>query len=137
MTIRQADSIGVPRSTSCRTCGVQRQVGQRQEVGAAQPKAGSGQEQGEEIGENHGTAEPVPQPERGAGVHRPIVIRPDALLAVVLVVQFRTTTYRAGVYWHAVALISVVGTLISDNLTGNMGVPRAPPRGRLRRLVPA
>ncbi|WP_225828418.1 hypothetical protein [Streptomyces naphthomycinicus] len=46
-----------------------------------------------------------------------------ALLAVVLVVQFRTTAYRAGVYWLAVALISVVGTLISDNLTDNMGVP--------------
>ncbi|MEU6011315.1 hypothetical protein [Streptomyces sp. NPDC047453] len=47
----------------------------------------------------------------------------SALLAVVLVVQFRTLAYRAGVYWLAVALISVVGTLISDNLTDNMGVP--------------
>jgi uncharacterized membrane-anchored protein len=47
----------------------------------------------------------------------------SALLAVVLVIQFRTTAYRAGVYWLAVALISVVGTLISDNLTDNMGVP--------------
>ncbi|GAA2328797.1 hypothetical protein [Streptomyces cuspidosporus] len=47
----------------------------------------------------------------------------SVLLAVVLVVQFRTTSYRAGVYWLAVALISVVGTLISDNLTDNMGVP--------------
>ncbi|MEU6551007.1 hypothetical protein ABZ915_12125 [Streptomyces sp. NPDC046915] len=46
-----------------------------------------------------------------------------ALLAIVLVVQFRTGAYRAGVYWTAVALISVVGTLISDNLTDNMGVP--------------
>ncbi|MFJ9020306.1 hypothetical protein ACIRPU_10015 [Streptomyces sp. NPDC102259] len=47
----------------------------------------------------------------------------SALLAVVLVVQFRTGAYRAGVYWPAVALIGVVGTLISDNLTDNMGVP--------------
>ncbi|MFF4788529.1 hypothetical protein ACFY2M_01855 [Streptomyces sp. NPDC001276] len=47
----------------------------------------------------------------------------SALLAAVLVVQFRTRAYRAGVYWLAVALISVVGTLISDNLTDNMGVP--------------
>ncbi|MFD3925709.1 hypothetical protein [Streptomyces sp. NPDC058614] len=47
----------------------------------------------------------------------------SVLLAVVLVVQFRTAAYRAGVYWLAVALISVVGTLISDNLTDNMGVP--------------
>ncbi|RPE39360.1 putative membrane-anchored protein [Streptomyces sp. Ag109_O5-1] len=47
----------------------------------------------------------------------------SVLLAVVLVVQFRTSAYRPGVYWPAVALISVVSTLISDNLTDNMGVP--------------
>jgi uncharacterized membrane-anchored protein len=47
----------------------------------------------------------------------------SALLAVVLVVQFRTRAYRAGVYWPVVALISVVGTLVSDNLTDSMGVP--------------
>jgi uncharacterized membrane-anchored protein len=47
----------------------------------------------------------------------------SALLTVVLVVQFRASAYRASVYWLAVALISVVGTLVSDNLTDNMGVP--------------
>ncbi|MFF3559411.1 hypothetical protein ACFYXS_05145 [Streptomyces sp. NPDC002574] len=47
----------------------------------------------------------------------------SVLLAAVLVVQFRTRAYRPGVYWTAVALISVVGTLISDNLTDNMNVP--------------
>ncbi|MFJ5272342.1 hypothetical protein [Streptomyces sp. NPDC088358] len=47
----------------------------------------------------------------------------SALLAAVLVVQFRTRAYHPGVYWLAVALISVVGTLISDNLTDNLGVP--------------
>jgi uncharacterized membrane-anchored protein len=47
----------------------------------------------------------------------------SALLIVVLVAQFRTKAYRPGVYWLAVALISVVGTLISDNLTDNLGVP--------------
>lgn len=47
----------------------------------------------------------------------------SALLAAVLAVQLRTRAYVAGVYWPAVALISVVGTLISDNLTDNMGVP--------------
>lgn len=41
----------------------------------------------------------------------------SALLTVVLVVQFRTKGYRPGVYWPAVALISVVSTLVSDNLT--------------------
>ncbi|MEU1088771.1 hypothetical protein ABZ401_18400 [Streptomyces sp. NPDC005892] len=47
----------------------------------------------------------------------------SALLAAVLVAQFRTGAYRPGVYWPAVALISVVGTLLSDNLTDNLGVP--------------
>ncbi|MET7802783.1 COG4705 family protein, partial [Streptomyces decoyicus] len=47
----------------------------------------------------------------------------SALLVAVLVVQFRTSAYRPGVYWLAVAMISIVGTLISDNLTDNLGVP--------------
>ncbi|MFF8308904.1 COG4705 family protein [Streptomyces lydicus] len=47
----------------------------------------------------------------------------SVLLIAVLVAQFRTKAYRPGVYWLAVALISVVGTLISDNLTDNLGVP--------------
>jgi uncharacterized membrane-anchored protein len=44
------------------------------------------------------------------------------LLAVVLVFQFRTRKYVAAIYWLAVVLISVVGTLITDNLTDNFGV---------------
>ncbi|CUR55002.1 conserved membrane hypothetical protein [metagenome] len=44
------------------------------------------------------------------------------LLAGVLVVQFRTRRYVPWVYWLAVVLISVVGTLISDNLVDNLGV---------------
>lgn len=47
----------------------------------------------------------------------------SVLLVAVLVAQFRTRAYRPGIYWLAVALISVVGTLISDNLTDNLGVP--------------
>ncbi len=46
-----------------------------------------------------------------------------ALLGAVLVAQFRLRTYVPGVYWLAVVLISVVGTLITDNLTDNFGVP--------------
>ena len=66
-----------------------------------------------------------------------------ALLVVALVVQFRLRRYMPAVYWLAVVLISVVGTLITDNLTDNLGVSlvittivfadRA--RRRLRRLV--
>jgi uncharacterized membrane-anchored protein len=46
-----------------------------------------------------------------------------ALLVVALVFQFKAARYVPGVYWLAVVLISVVGTLITDNLTDNMGVP--------------
>jgi uncharacterized membrane-anchored protein len=39
------------------------------------------------------------------------------VLAVALVVQFRARRYVPAIYWLAVALLSVVGTLITDNLT--------------------
>jgi len=45
-----------------------------------------------------------------------------ALLAVVLVVQFRADRYVPWIYWLAVVLISVVGTLITDNLVDHFGV---------------
>jgi uncharacterized membrane-anchored protein len=45
-----------------------------------------------------------------------------ALLAAVLVAQFRARKYVPLVYWTAVVLISVVGTQITDNLTDNLGV---------------
>jgi uncharacterized membrane-anchored protein len=45
-----------------------------------------------------------------------------ALLVAALVVQFRYRRYVPLVYWIAVVLISVVGTLITDNLTDNLGV---------------
>ncbi|MFC5826347.1 hypothetical protein [Nonomuraea insulae] len=46
-----------------------------------------------------------------------------ALLIAALVIQFSLRRYVPGVYWPAVVLISVVGTLITDNLTDNFGVP--------------
>lgn len=46
----------------------------------------------------------------------------SALLITALVVQFRHKKYVPSVYWIAVVLISVVGTLITDNLTDNLGV---------------
>lgn len=45
-----------------------------------------------------------------------------ALLLAVLVFQFRARRYVPGIYWLAVVLISVVGTLVSDNLVDNLGV---------------
>ena len=47
----------------------------------------------------------------------------SAALVLVLVVQFRLTAYVPPVYWLAVVLISVVGTLLTDNLTDKQGVP--------------
>jgi len=44
------------------------------------------------------------------------------LLAGVLVVQFRSPTYVPWIYWLAVVLLSVVGTLITDNLVENFNV---------------
>lgn len=46
-----------------------------------------------------------------------------ALLLVLLGVQFKAKKYVPGVYWSAIVAISVVGTLITDNLTDNFGVP--------------
>jgi uncharacterized membrane-anchored protein len=45
-----------------------------------------------------------------------------ALLIVTLIFQFKARRYLPGIYWFAVVLISVVGTLITDNLVDNFGV---------------
>jgi uncharacterized membrane-anchored protein len=45
-----------------------------------------------------------------------------SLLIVTLIFQFRSRKYIPGVYWLAVVLISIVGTLITDNLVDNYGV---------------
>lgn len=44
------------------------------------------------------------------------------LLVVVLFFQFKTRKYTPSIYWLAVVLISIVGTLITDNLTDHLGV---------------
>ncbi|GAY10920.1 membrane protein [Pseudonocardia sp. N23] len=45
------------------------------------------------------------------------------LLVVVLFLQFRADRYVAVRYWLAVTLVSIFGTLLTDNLTDNLGVP--------------
>ena len=45
-----------------------------------------------------------------------------SLLIITLIFQFRCRKYVPGIYWLVVVLISVVGTLITDNLTDNFGV---------------
>jgi len=46
-----------------------------------------------------------------------------AALVIALVAQFRLRRYVPGVYWLSVVLISVVGTLLTDNLTDGHDVP--------------
>ena len=47
----------------------------------------------------------------------------STFLVIILIFQFKSKKYVPGIYWLAVVLISVVGTLITDNLVDNMGVP--------------
>lgn len=42
---------------------------------------------------------------------------------LVLFFQFRANKYVPGIYWLTVVLISVFGTLVTDNLTDNVGIP--------------
>ena len=44
-------------------------------------------------------------------------------LVMALVAQFRLTRYVPGIYWLCVVFISVVGTLLTDNLTDGHNVP--------------
>jgi uncharacterized membrane-anchored protein len=45
------------------------------------------------------------------------------VLVIALVVQFSYNKYVPWIYWLNVVLISIFGTLLTDNLTDNMGVP--------------
>lgn len=45
-----------------------------------------------------------------------------ALLSIVLFFQFRARKYIPSIYWLAVVLLSVVGTLITDNMVDNFGI---------------
>lgn len=47
----------------------------------------------------------------------------SAILVVALCWQFTQRRYVPITYWAAVVLISIVGTLVTDNLTDNLGVP--------------
>ena len=46
----------------------------------------------------------------------------SAVLAVALVLQFAQKRYVPWAYWTAVVLISIVGTLITDNMVDNLGI---------------
>src|SRR6478735_10557583 len=57
----------------------------------------------------------------GLGLTRTSLIM-SAVLVVALVLQFAQKRYVPWAYWCAVVLISVVGTLVTDNLVDNFGV---------------
>jgi uncharacterized membrane-anchored protein len=44
------------------------------------------------------------------------------VLVIALFFQFRATTYKPALYWLVVVLISIAGTLFTDNLTDNLNV---------------
>lgn len=47
----------------------------------------------------------------------------SGLLVVVLILQLRAPSYVPALYWGVVVLLSIVGTLLTDNLTDVLGVP--------------
>ncbi|HGF1304780.1 TPA: hypothetical protein ACF6WP_005249, partial [Klebsiella quasipneumoniae subsp. similipneumoniae] len=47
------------------------------------------------------------------------------LFVIALALQLRATRYVPALYWATVLLISVFGTLVTDNLTDRFGVPLA------------
>lgn len=56
----------------------------------------------------------------GMGLTNTSVIM-SVFLAVALVVQFRQQKYVPWIYWLTVVLVSVVGTLVTDNFIDNLG----------------
>jgi uncharacterized membrane-anchored protein len=46
----------------------------------------------------------------------------SGLLAIILVIQFKLKRYVAANYWIAVILISIVGTLITDQMVEGLGI---------------
>lgn len=47
------------------------------------------------------------------------------ILVSTLLIQLNSTTYVPWKYWLAVVLVSILGTLVTDNLTDQVGVPLA------------
>ena len=58
----------------------------------------------------------------GLGLGATTVLMTSVLVAA-MIWQFRQKAYVPVVYWIAVVLISVVGTLITDNMTDALGIP--------------
>ncbi|WP_274902385.1 COG4705 family protein [Psychrobacter sp. DAB_AL62B] len=48
-----------------------------------------------------------------------------ALFLIALVIQLKTKDYIPWKYWLTVVFVSILGTLITDNMTDNLGIPLA------------
>ena len=48
-----------------------------------------------------------------------------ALFLIVLVIQLKAKEYIPWKYWLTVVFVSILGTLITDNMTDNLGIPLA------------
>ncbi|MDB5188765.1 MAG: hypothetical protein JWM92_363 [Candidatus Nomurabacteria bacterium] len=57
----------------------------------------------------------------GFGLHNTTIVM-GVLLAITLFFQFRARKYIPTIYWLAIVLISVFGTLVTDNLTDGLGI---------------
>ena len=57
----------------------------------------------------------------GQGLNGTSVVMTVALV-LALVVQFRVKKYVPATYWLCVVLTSITGTLVTDNLTDNLGI---------------
>ena len=69
-----------------------------------------------------GTAADTLNMDMGLGLNNTTWVM-TGLLVVVMAVQFALDRYVPGVYWLAVVLVSIVGTLITDLLTDNLHIP--------------
>ncbi|WP_068819689.1 hypothetical protein [Phormidesmis priestleyi] len=58
----------------------------------------------------------------GLGLNGTSIIM-GALLLIALFLQFKTKRYLPALYWLTVVLVSIFGTLVTDNLTDQLGVP--------------
>ena len=56
------------------------------------------------------------------GLHGTTIVI-SALLLIAVVIQIKYRKYVPWIYWSTVVLISIVGTLITDNLTDGLNVP--------------
>ena len=110
------------------SCGAKRGAGRGRQVaiGASDAEQGPGDhallldDQGA-VYDGRGNGRRLPERDLGFGLTKTTLLT-AAVLVAALVLQFWVRRYVPWIYWVSVVLISIVGTLITDNLTDNFGV---------------